>query len=99
MAKRGPRSGSFMAEPAPPPRPCDQPGCPEPGEYRAPADRRRLNDYKWFCLAHVRAYNAAWDFYKGLGPAEIEHEIRSDTSTLPCCATRSACSPTRPMRT
>ena len=79
MAKRGHRSRSFMAEPEAPPRPCDQPGCPEPGEFRAPADRRRLNDYKWFCLAHVRAYNAAWDFYKGLGPAEIEHEIRFDT--------------------
>lgn len=79
MARRGDRSKRTLAEPETPPRPCDQPGCSEPGEFRAPADRRRLREYKWFCLAHVRAYNAAWDFYKGLGPAEIESEIRSDT--------------------
>ncbi|MGH7156228.1 MAG: J domain-containing protein, partial [Acetobacteraceae bacterium] len=29
---------------------------------------------------HVRAYNAAWDYYKGMTPGEIETELRRDTS-------------------
>jgi hypothetical protein len=39
-----------------------------------------LNEYWWFCLHHVRAYNGAWDFYKGMSPAEVEAEMRADTS-------------------
>jgi hypothetical protein len=56
------------------------PGCGAPGEYRAPKSRTALNDYWWFCLEHVRAYNAAWDFYKGMTPGEIEAQLRADTS-------------------
>jgi hypothetical protein len=56
------------------------PGCTAPGEYRAPRSRQTLNDYWWFCLEHVRAYNAAWDFYKGMSPAEIEQQLRADTA-------------------
>ena len=56
------------------------PGCPEAGEYRAPKSRTNLNDYHWFCLEHVRAYNAGWDFYKGMSPAEVEAQLRADTS-------------------
>jgi hypothetical protein len=76
-ARRGSRP-----EPAPdaPRRPCDQPGCPDAGEYRAPRSRRTLNEYHWFCLPHVRAYNASWDYYKGMGPDEIEANLRADTS-------------------
>ncbi|HVY16997.1 MAG TPA: J domain-containing protein [Rhodopila sp.] len=55
------------------------PGCPEAGEYRAPKSRSQLNDYHWFCLEHVRAYNASWDFYKGMSPAEMEAQVRADT--------------------
>jgi len=33
-----------------------------------------------FCLEHVRAYNAAWDFYKGMSPGEIEMQLRADTA-------------------
>jgi hypothetical protein len=61
-----------------PDRPCDHPGCSQAGEYRAPKSRRALRDYYWFCLDHVRAYNAAWDFYAGMRPDEIEEIVRSD---------------------
>jgi hypothetical protein len=54
------------------------PGCPEAGQYRAPKSRRHLNDYHWFCLEHVRAYNAGWDFYKGMSPGEVEAQLRAD---------------------
>lgn len=60
-------------------RRCEHPGCEEPGLYRAPRDRT-LREFHWFCLPHVRAYNAAWDYYKGMGPSEIEHALRSDSS-------------------
>lgn len=50
------------------------------GEYRAPKSRTSLQDYWWFCLEHVRAYNLAWDFYKGMSPGEIEAQLRADTS-------------------
>lgn len=60
-------------------RRCDHTGCAEAGLFRAPRDRS-LKEFLWFCLPHVRAYNAAWDFYKGMGPAEIEAALRSDTA-------------------
>ncbi len=56
------------------------PGCGAPGEYRAPKSRFQLAEYWWFCLDHVRGYNAAWDFYKGMSPGEIEAQLRADTA-------------------
>ncbi|MDA8230429.1 MAG: DnaJ domain-containing protein [Magnetospirillum sp.] len=61
-------------------RRCDHPGCPQDGEYRAPQARDRLNEYYWFCLDHVRAYNAAWNYYAGMSADEIEGELRRDTT-------------------
>lgn len=61
-------------------RTCDHPGCALEGEYRAPRARDRLNEYYWFCLEHVRAYNAAWDYYKGMSAEQIEDEIRRSTT-------------------
>jgi hypothetical protein len=60
-------------------RRCDQAGCAEDGAHRAPAARDRLDEYLWFCLEHVRAYNLAWDFFAGMSEAEIERQRRSDT--------------------
>lgn len=66
-------------DPDAPPRACDRPGCAANGEYRAPKGRDRLGEYYWFCLEHVREYNAAWDFYKGADAATLEREKRADT--------------------
>ena len=60
-------------------RQCDHPGCPLPGEHRAPKAPDRLNDYYWFCLDHVRDYNKAWNFCAGLSDNEVEALIRADT--------------------
>ena len=57
---------------------CDHPACSARGEYRAPRGRDRLDDYYWFCLDHVRAYNRAWDYFAGMNAAEIEAERRRD---------------------
>jgi hypothetical protein len=56
------------------------PNCCLAGGYRAPKSRTSLNEYWWFCLEHVRAYNAAWDFYKGMTPGQIEAQLRADTA-------------------
>ncbi len=50
------------------------------GAYKAPKSPRSLRDYWWFCLDHVRAYNATWDYCKGMSPAQIEQMLRADTA-------------------
>lgn len=60
-------------------RACDQSGCDEPGEFRAPKSRDRLDEFHWFCLDHVREYNKAWNFYAGMSQEEVEYETRRDT--------------------
>ena len=49
------------------------------GEFRAPRSRIELDHYFWFCIDHVRAYNAAWNYYAGMSEGDIEQEIRRDT--------------------
>ena len=77
--RRNQRSRAFAPDPDAPGRRCDIQGCPEDGGYRAPKSRTSLNDYWWFCLEHVRAYNGSWDYYKGMTPGQIEAQIRADT--------------------
>ena len=60
-------------------RPCEWPGCHVDADYRAPKSRECLTEYYWFCLQHIRDYNAAWNFYEGMDEAQIEQEIREDT--------------------
>ncbi len=74
------RRASFQpqTDPKAPPRACAAPDCGKHGEFRAPKDRE-LREYLWFCLDHVREYNARWDFYRGMGEADIETALRSDT--------------------
>lgn len=56
-------------------RPCDWPGCPEAGEFRAPGPRGPSfdgpGDYRWFCLDHVRQFNAGYDWFEGMSAEEI----------------------------
>ncbi|CAH0193828.1 hypothetical protein ROS9278_01751 [Roseomonas sp. CECT 9278] len=78
------RKGGRKVEPDPedagvPAHACEHPGCTEPGLFRAPRDRS-LRHFLWFCLPHVRDYNKAWDYYKGMAPNEIEAHLRDDTA-------------------
>jgi DnaJ-domain-containing protein 1 len=61
-------------------RRCDHQGCEGDGLYRAPVSARKLNEYHWFCLDHVREYNKAWNFCSGLTQTQIEAMIRADTT-------------------
>lgn len=61
-------------------RHCNWPNCDRPGEFRAPRSRREVAELDgkpvgepfWFCLDHVREYNAKWDYLKGLSSEEID---------------------------
>src|SRR5436190_23457912 len=54
---------------------CSVPGCAEPGEFRAPGTKRPGFDgpgsYRWFCLDHVREFNAANNYFTGMNAEEI----------------------------
>jgi DnaJ domain len=54
---------------------CGWPACDEPGEFRAPGQRAPGFDgpgeWRWFCLEHVRAFNAGYDYFAGMSAEEI----------------------------
>lgn len=56
-------------------RPCDWQGCDLAGEFRAPGARSAgfdgPGDYLWFCLDHIREFNAAYDAFAGMSAEEI----------------------------
>lgn len=56
-------------------RACERPGCREEGEFRAPGARASgfdgPGDYRWFCLDHVREFNAGYDWFAGMTADEI----------------------------
>ena len=59
-------------------RPCSEPGCEQPGEFRAPATGGRRpgfdgpGDWRFLCLDHVRAFNGGYNFFEGMSSDEIE---------------------------
>ena len=58
---------------------CDQPGCTEPGEFRAPlsaGDFDGPGQYRWLCLDHVREFNSGYNWFTGMTPEEIEASQR-----------------------
>ncbi|API61228.1 molecular chaperone DnaJ [Tardibacter chloracetimidivorans] len=72
------RPGRFHGRVAADGRGCEHPGCEEAGEFRAPRDRAAqgagppADRWRWFCLDHVRAFNAGYNYFKGMTPDEIE---------------------------
>jgi hypothetical protein len=56
-------------------RECHWPGCEGAGEFRAPGLRPSgfdgPGDYRWFCLDHVREFNAGYDYFDGMAAEEI----------------------------
>lgn len=62
--------------------PCAQPGCDQPGEFRAPVPEGRRSGFdgpgqwQWLCLDHVRAFNSGYNFFEGMSPEEIEEAQR-----------------------
>lgn len=56
---------------------CEHPQCERAGEFRAPNPYGRSSgpngpgDYLWFCLDHVREFNAGYDWFEGMSADEI----------------------------
>ena len=62
---------------------CEHKDCKQEGLYRAPRRDGRYdikNDHHWFwfCLEHVRVYNAHWNYYQGMSEDEIVHHWKRD---------------------
>ncbi len=55
-------------------RACAHPGCDQPGDYRAPLHRPGSAfappsgppQWQYFCLQHVREFNAGWNWFEGM---------------------------------
>lgn len=60
-------------------RPCDWPQCADHGEFRAPpleasSGGSRYDGpgkWRWFCLEHVRMFNAGYNYFAGMSADEI----------------------------
>ncbi|BDI60641.1 DnaJ domain-containing protein [Qipengyuania nanhaisediminis] len=56
-------------------RVCEHPTCREAGEFRAPGSRASGFDgpgqWRWFCLEHVREFNAGYDWFEGMSAEEM----------------------------
>lgn len=59
-------------------RGCEWPGCENAAAYRAPSSPEQLNEFRWFCLDHVREYNRAWNYFSGWTEDELEAQSRAD---------------------
>lgn len=51
---------------------CENPGCAQPGLYRAPKGRKAEGQYWRFCIDHVRAYNATYNYFDGMNDAAVQ---------------------------
>lgn len=79
MPRHNGRGHPLKNQTPPTDRGCEWPGCAAAGGYRAPRSPRELRSYVWFCLSHIRQYNAAWNYYADMAEDEVEADIRRDT--------------------
>lgn len=61
-------------------RECEHPGCAAAGEFRAPPLEGPAGEgppaFRWFCLDHVRAFNAGYNYFDGMTADEIHYAQR-----------------------
>lgn len=63
-----------------PGRTCDFAGCQAGADHRAPKSKTNMDEFYWFCLEHVAAYNRSWDYFTGMDQEEIE-KFRTEAVT------------------
>ena len=51
---------------------CESPGCTQLGLHRAPKGRRQEGQYWRFCIDHVRAYNASYNYFAGMNDDAVQ---------------------------
>jgi hypothetical protein len=59
---------------------CEWQGCKASSTHRAPKGRDRDKEYWHFCLAHVREYNASYNFFAGMSDNAVA-EFQKDSLT------------------
>jgi hypothetical protein len=59
-------------------RVCEHEGCDKPGKYRAPKSPDRMDEYYWFCMEHVRAYNLNWNAFAAAAEQDLAAQMASD---------------------
>lgn len=59
---------------------CQWKGCTVAGLHRAPKGRGREGQYFFFCMDHVRQYNASYNYFDGMSNTEVE-SFRKDALT------------------
>ncbi len=52
-------------------RVCAHAGCQCEATHRAPLGRDREGQFVWFCLDHVREYNAGYNYFAGMNDAAV----------------------------
>jgi curved DNA-binding protein CbpA len=55
---------------------CQWKGCEKAGTHRAPMGRGRDGEYFWFCVDHVRRYNASYNYFDGMSDGEVENFLK-----------------------
>ena len=64
-------------------RVCEAETCAKPGLHQAPKKDgsscpQQPHTWHWFCLDHVRCYNAEWNYFSQMSEAEIVESWRRD---------------------
>lgn len=64
-------------KPAPAAVICDWEGCDKPATNKAPKGSRAAGEYFNYCLAHVRQYNATFNFFAGMDKEDLEEALHT----------------------
>ena len=59
---------------------CQWKGCGRPAPHRAPKGRGKDGEYFAFCIDHVRAYNASYNYFDGMSDSEVT-DFQKDAMT------------------
>ncbi len=62
------------------PHRCFWEGCPHKGEFKAPHKGETERPALWFCLDHIRVYNAQWNFFRDMGIEDVSAFRQADAA-------------------
>lgn len=54
--------------------------CEAEGVHPAPKPHPHTRERYWFCLEHIRRYNASWNYFAHMDDSEVEHYQRTVAS-------------------
>ncbi|MGB0505565.1 MAG: DnaJ domain-containing protein [Pikeienuella sp.] len=76
--RRRAKQRGYVGETASSARKCEWQGCTNKGEYRAPKSRHELDEFRWYCIDHIREFNKSWNFYANHSEEELEAQRKAD---------------------